>query len=158
MKTQRIHGFTLLETLIVVALVGTLLGVGFVSFRRPAVRAFTNDVRALMQQARFDAVKRNRPVLVQWVAGDDGDDAFQSSLATIGSLCTADQTLGSAGMADYGDLTVMFPSGQVALLWLPNGQARNCTLGSFPSLIAEVTDGNVTQDIRVSVTGRVTIE
>ena len=154
-RKGRTLGFTLLELLLIIAILGTLLGVGYMSLRRPAIRTYTEEVRALMQQARHEAIKRNRPVLIEWSAVDA---AFLSSTAEIGNLCSSDELLANASAADYGNLSVTFPEGAVSMLWLPNGQARDCSLGSFPSLIATVSDGSTSRDILVSISGRVTIE
>lgn len=155
-RKSRSTGFTVLEIVLVVGILGVLLGIGVVALRPPAIRSYTESIRALMQQARFEAIKLNRPVLVVW---DEESREFQSSVATVGALCSPETVLVRAAASDYGNLQVGFPEGAVSLLWLPNGQARDCqSMGPFPTLIATVSDSSQSRDVRVSITGRVTIE
>src|SRR5690554_2039477 len=74
-------GFTALETVLVVAILGILLAVGFVAFRTPGPRHFANDLKAQLQEAKYEAVKRNAPVAVVWDSvGQTFQTRFDSAL------------------------------------------------------------------------------
>lgn len=154
--TRERRGFSLIELLIVLAVVGTLLAVGFVAVRPPASRVYANDVRALIQQARFEAVKLNVPVAIVW---DVSDSSFVVGTGTVAAPCAIDTELSRASSSEYPRLTVDpgFEEGG-GLVWLPSGQARSCDYGTYVETIAYVDDGRVEREITVSLTGRVTIE
>ena len=75
-------GFTVIEMMLVVAIIGILLAVGFVQLRAPSTRLFANDLKAQLQQAKFEAVKRNAPVAVAW---DGGAQSFSTRFDTAAS-------------------------------------------------------------------------
>lgn len=74
-KSER--GFTLVELMIGVVLVGVLLGIGAPSFRaliaEQRLRAVSTDLRLALNMARSEAVKRNRSVVLSPSAGGWGD-------------------------------------------------------------------------------------
>jgi type IV fimbrial biogenesis protein FimT len=67
-------GFTLVELMIVIAILAVLLGVAAPAFRsfivEQRLRATSADLRIAMMTARSEAVKRNRDVAVTPLSGD----------------------------------------------------------------------------------------
>jgi len=150
------RGFSLIEMLIALAIIGILLAVGVSRFGSNSARAYTNDVKAIVQQARFEAVKRNVPVSVVW---NSGSDEFRTVLGTASSPCTAGTILAIASHQQYRGVVVdsSFADGD-GVVWLPSGQARSCGLGPFSPTIAEISDSSRSFTLTVTLTGRVTVE
>src|SRR5690625_3553822 len=67
-------GITILELLIVVAILGILMAVGFVVFKPNHAQLAAQEFQAMMRQARFEAVRLTRPVEVTW--GSEDSQAF----------------------------------------------------------------------------------
>lgn len=112
-------GFTIIELIVTVAIMSILAGVAVSSFSglRPhwRLQGAANAIGHMFGQARFEAVKKNRPVLVQLsgagstsssialyrdnnrndIAGDAGDDLI--------SQVTIEQMYSQAYMASYQD-------------------------------------------------------
>lgn len=147
-------GVTLIEVVIVLAMLGVLLSIGAASFRPSESRLYANDVRALIQQARFEAVRRNVPVAVVW---DAADDAFLTVLGNDADRCDASTVLNRATASTYRqvEVDIEFDDG---LVWLPSGTARSCNLGAFSDVIAVISDRFGSRTVTVSLTGRVTIQ
>lgn len=61
---MRKQGFSLAEVLMALAILGILLSLGFSQLKPPAARALAGSVKTVIQQARFEAIKRNRAVTV----------------------------------------------------------------------------------------------
>ncbi len=150
------QGFTLLEALIAISIIGILLGIGIPRFAGSDARAYSNDVKALVQQARFEAVKRNVPIAVVWNASAD---EFRTVLGTVAEPCVPGTVLATARHSEYRRVEVDpgFGDGQ-GIVWLPSGQARSCGLGAFSPTIARIADQNREFVVTVTLTGRVTIE
>lgn len=146
----------MLEILIVLSILGVLLGVGASSIRPPSASAFANDVRALIQQARFESIKRNVPVSVVW---DQETTSFVVGIGPSGDLCAIADVIARATALDYPRLVVDpgFPE-DGGLVWIPSGQARACNLGTFSEAIATLDDGRVQRRLTTTLTGRVIIE
>jgi Tfp pilus assembly protein FimT len=142
--------------LIVMAVIGILAAIGFVSLRTPGPQLFANDLRALVQQARHEAVKRNVPVAVRW---DASGGRFVTTVSATESACGAGTELAQRSLAEYPRLTIAttFVDGE-GVVWLPSGQARSCTLRAFDDAIATIGDGRTQRTVIVTLTGRVEIE
>lgn len=149
-------GFSILELLVVLVVLGVLLGIGVTVVRPPAATVYSNDVRALIQQARFEAIKRNVPVAIRWDAEGMG---FVAGLGPVDDPCAIVDVVARAATDAYPRVVVDpgFPEGD-GLVWLPSGQARACDYGTFVQTIAYVEDGRVEREITVTLTGRVTIQ
>ena len=146
----------MLEVLAVVAVVGILATIGFVNLRTPGPQLFANDLRALVQQARHEAVKRNVPVAVMW---DAAGGRFVTTLPAGGGPCDGGTELAQRRLTEYPRLTITttFVDGE-GVVWLPNGHARSCELRAFERAIATIRDGRTVRTVVVTLTGRVEIE
>lgn len=149
-------GFSTVELLIVLAVLGILLGLGVQRFGSNGARAYSNDVRSIVQQARFEAVKRNAPVAVIW---NGSANEFRTILGSGVTPCVPGSVLVTAAASRYRGVSVEteFLNGD-GIVWLPSGQARSCSLGVFSPAIAEISDRNHQYNVTVTLTGRVTVE
>ena len=149
-------GFSLLELLMALSVLGVLAAIGVAAFPPQGARAYANDLRALIQQARFEAVKRSVPVAVVWSASDG---EFQTRRGSDATPCAGATLVARASPVEYRRVTVDpgFVDGEGGV-WLPSGQARSCALGPFSPTIATIRDDGASRVVTVTLTGRVTIQ
>ncbi len=150
------QGFSLLEILVVIAALGIILSVTLGVFRAPSSRLYANDVNALLQQARFQAIKHDEAVAVVW---DATDQAMVTRLNSGGAVsCSSLDTteLSKKPLTDYRKLSVKTTLEGNGLLWLPNGQIRGCNGGSGSGSLT-VTDERSSLILNISATGKVSI-
>src|SRR5690625_4991018 len=110
-----IRGMTLIEVLIVLAVLAILLAIAIPNLRTPAVRLAGNSVQSFLQQARFDAIRLNGTVGVTVESGD---------LISRQDSCSG-ELLNRLDLSDYPSVTLLGSS----LLWNATGQVRNCSGG-----------------------------
>jgi Tfp pilus assembly protein FimT len=147
-------GITLVELLVVLATLGILLSLGPLLVRAPDARLFSNDIKILIQQARHEAIKRNRPVAVLWT-----NSQFTTRLAsevgpTITNACSSNTIINTKSALDYRNISVT--ANNFGIVWLPNGIGQPCPSRSFGNLT--VTDGRVTRTVQLSTAGGVRIQ
>lgn len=150
-------GFTLLEVLLVVTVLGVLLAVGAVNLRTPSVRVAADAVQSFVQQTRFEAIQRNRPVIVT-LAGDGR--SLQAHLSTQATAidCGATGTLArKLDLSDYR--AVAADATDLPLVWLPSGEARTCSASVLASagLTISLSDGSKAAEVHVSSGGQVAV-
>ncbi len=95
-RKKNAAGFTILETIIAVSILGAVLSGFAVLNRTPDVRLYSDDVQAIVQQARLEAVKQNRPVAFLWdaIAGEFSTRYAPSPTAsTVAAACASTTTL-----------------------------------------------------------------
>lgn len=140
------------------AIIGILFSIGAWSLRGDSAKTYANDVQSLVQQARFESVKRNVPISVQW---EVADRRFTALLGNEGDPCAGTEIIVGRSADEYRGLNVTFDEDEApVLVWLPSGQARSCDLSPFPGTLARIvpeSDGSA-RIVRVSITGRVTVE
>ena len=152
---RRTRGFTLLELILAIAVIAILASIGASRFVAPEARLYANDVRALVQQARYEAIKRNVPIAVLW---NEGERAFQAVIGTSDlTPCDVQSTFNWARADKYRRVDVAV-QGDGRLVFLPSGQARSCNFGSLAPVIATIDDGRLSLEVTVTLTGRVTTE
>ena len=149
-------GVTVLEIMMAIAVVGILASIGYVNLRTPGPQLFANDLRALVQQARHEAVKRNQPVAVLW---DASGRRFVTSVPSGSPWCEVGVQLAERRLAEYPRLSIetTFVDGE-GVVWLPSGHARSCEMRSFERAIAFIEDGSSSKTVVVTLTGRVEIQ
>lgn len=118
-------GMTLIEILVVLGVLAILFGIAAPNLRTPPARIAANSVTAFLQQAKFEAIKRNRPILVSRT--DDGRrlEAHAASAASDMGCATGASTLvRQVAVDEYRGVQV--ESDGLPFLWLPTGQPRAC--------------------------------
>ena len=158
------YGFTLLELLVVIAIIGILVTVGWLNFRPPEARLFASGVQAQIQQARFEAIKRNRPVAVVWegtknafvTQADLSQITLASTLFNMTLPCTGTglAVLKQNSTSEYRQVSLAstFPG----VVWLPNGFIRKCDNTAIAgSTSAAVKDSRSTIYVKVNPGGSV---
>lgn len=150
-------GFSLLELLVVLGVLGILLALGAALLRPPSSRLFANDVTAAVRQARFEAIKRDEAVAVVW---NPTLKQFETRVNTGGALscASADTTLlASRPAATYRNLSVSTDLGGSGFLWFPNGSTKACN-GTSSASTTTITDTRTTVQVKLSSTGKVSLK
>lgn len=160
------HGFTLIELLVVMAILGILTTVGWVNFRPPEARLFASGVQAQIQQARFEAVKRNRPVAVVWESASksfvtqahSAPITLATNMSTMLMPCTGTETeinrIRQNPTSEYRNVSLR--NTFAGIVWLPNGFIRTCSNTAMTDAInAAVADSHRTIYVRVDSVGKV---
>lgn len=114
-------GLSLVEVLLVIAVLAILLTIGFAAIRPNNARALAMEISQLNQQARYESINRSQMILASW----DPDTArFQLSLATS-VTCTPDGAVlrSTTEYADVAANTRQF----AGVIWRPNGLAISCS-------------------------------
>ena len=141
-----------------IAIVGILLSIGYTQLRSPDARLFANDVKAIIHQARYEAIKRNRPVAIAW---EDEAERFviriNQSSPMVTAACNGDTVLATKSPNDYRQIELEVDVPTNCLVWLPSGQGR--TRGGSPAIDSQITiaDGRTTRIVEVSIGGKVSV-
>ena len=149
-------GFTLIEILVVLAVLAILLAIAIPNLRTPAVRLAADAAHSYVQQARFDAIRLNRPVMLS--VQDAGTGLNMAQLTTSAHvICSGTATpLSALELSEFRQVQIQ-ERGHL-FLWLPNGQPRSCSGQPLPGeLSITLGDGNRSQQVVVSTGGAVTI-
>jgi len=125
-------GFTAIEVIVALAIAGVLMGIGAATLRPPAARLAASASASFVQQARFEAIRSNRPVVVRV----DGNAVTLHRATTATSVdCAASlptlRTLRTLDLAEFRNVTVSDVVG-FPFVWLPSGEARTCPSGASP--------------------------
>ncbi len=149
-------GFSMIEILVTIAVLSILAGIGFTSLRPPALQTAASNVRALMQQAKLESIKLNRPVVVSLV----GNELRSQSLASGHALQCSTGLTDLRGL-DLGDFprVVAEEAAQMPFVWLPTGQVRDCVGASLSADGAGVVlnDGRRSLTVAVGAGGQVEV-
>ena len=150
--SSRIHGFTLLELMITVALVGLLASIGIPSFtsslRGNRLTTSANEFISAINLARSEAVKRNQSVSIRKINGGDWEDGWNVfvDLDSDGTLDAGEETIRTypALQADY---TLRGNNNFTNFIrYKSTGESNN--LGSF--VICDNSDNNNTPEAYTS--------
>lgn len=162
------QGFTLIEMLVVMGILGILMALGVARIRPPEARLFANSLKAQIVQAKIEAIKRNRPVSVLWNSNTRSFTTLvminEDSTALPCTLtATTTTTLNTKLVSEYPNVTasnVFTSSGTTpALVWFPNGSPRFCNNNPVPSAntTVRIADRRHTIYVRVAPAGRVEV-
>jgi prepilin-type N-terminal cleavage/methylation domain-containing protein len=162
---RRRAGVSLIEIIVVIAIIGILASIGVARIAAPNARVFANDVKALLEEARYEAVRRNTPVAVTW-------NAVTSTFTTQAQLSTAftfDTNTCSSGTvirahdaSQYRGVTVSgsgaFTGAAAGIVWMPRGLVRTCTGADLPvtATTVIVTDPRGQRTLQIWPAGAVT--
>lgn len=141
---QKVRGFTLVEILVGLAILGILMSLGFSQLKPPAARMLAGSVKTTIQQARFEAIKRNRAVAVVFY---DNRIETRVNRNSQDKSCdnAATELLRKLDINAYGPAKVSQKNSDappVSLYWLPSGQVRRCTTNGFYAYSVAVSLGN----------------
>lgn len=139
-------GLTIIEMLIVLAILGILLAIAIPNLRPPAAQLAANSVQAFVQQARFEAIRLNGEVGVTFENGRFTSRAGGCSGSVVRAL----------DLLEYPQVAASGGSFQ----WLHNGEARSCTGGAIGvnGVSWRVSDSRRETTVRVGPGGVVTVE
>lgn len=151
-------GFTLIELLVVLAVFGILASLTFV-LRAPVATVYARDAQAIFQQARLEAVKRNRPVAVVWDATSGRLESRVSTAGnTVGEACAGDVVIRALDPGEYGRLTITPEFEHGGAVWLPSTLMRGCTGAVTQTQRLTVADSRRSVAVVLSTTGEVTTQ
>lgn len=143
--------------LVVLSIMGIFFGLGTYMLRPSSAYLFTNDLKAMIQQARYEAIKRNIPVAVVW---SNETQTFTTRLnatdPALNQACSGTTVLNTKRLVDYRNMSVQDAFTQNGLVWLPSGLGAQCG-GGLMADGTTLTDGRVTYRLTVSAAGRVRI-
>ncbi len=165
-RTER--GFTLIEMLVVVAIMGMILAISIPTLRRSMVRAEllgeVKMLRAAVSVARINAIKQSRTVVLRILL----DDAAQDGGLVHAWIDDDDDRVLDAGEEDIGrwrvsnDIKLSPDAGlrlrglsgtELGIVFLPSGAAIANTGGTVVGAGAVVVSDFAFNQIRISVQG-----
>jgi len=154
------HGFSILELISVITIIGILVAIAAPRLSSvPAANLYASSVASQFQQARFEAIKRNRPVTVVW---DSAQQAFVTSANknsnNVGcDLGDVDEVIVTTRTSEYGALSVTLSGFSDGIVWLPTGLSKSCN-GGLPTGNIVITGRNAIYKIFVSGSSRIRTE
>jgi prepilin-type N-terminal cleavage/methylation domain-containing protein len=156
-------GFTLVEFLVVLAVIAILAAIGVARINAPDARLFSNDLRAALEQARYEAVRRHTPIAFTGGATGFATREPTGALDTVtkvfeSGICTSGTPLRIKGLTDYRGITVTGGLSSTGVVWLPSGLPRACDGSDLPTaLTTTIGDGRSTYRVILSGAGAVEV-
>lgn len=152
---KKTKGFSLVEVIVIIAIVGFLFTLVARQARPPHVTVYANALAAVIQQGRYESVELNKGVAVVHVA----NKGFQvRTLSTNNGACTGtgSEVLRSLNFEGHGSVNVSM--NQAGIIWFPNGLVLACD-GSQASVSINIFDtSGKTRVLSINSIGRVEIE
>ncbi len=126
----------------------------------PDARAFSNEVNAIVQRGRFEAVKRDTPVAVRFDTQAGTVEVRAPQAATVAAACAdADVVVvATADASDYRNTSFAVngvPATDRSIVWLPNGRPVNCAGSPNVARSIVVSDARRQITLAVDIGGRI---
>jgi len=152
----RRRGTTVLELLVALAVLAILTSLGALGLRAPPARLAAHGLQAAVQQARFDAIRANRPMVV---AIDAGARAVRVSSATDAAAVACDAATLVRTVTFSDDARVSVDASGFPVVWLPSGQPRTCGGGplTLAGVAVGVSDGYRSLSLKLGSGGEVVV-
>lgn len=151
------RGLTVLELLVALAAIGVLLALGMARVVPASSEVAAGSVQSSIQRARFQALKLNRPVVVD-VDAENGVVTVHAGTMAGSIDCGFAQTtpITRLDLSTYPH--VRLNARLQRFVWLPNGQARGCS-GEWigDEAIAELSDGRRAYEVVLAAGGAVSL-
>jgi prepilin-type N-terminal cleavage/methylation domain-containing protein len=117
-------GFSLVEMLVAIAVLGILLSIPFLVISSPNARLFTEELKSFLEQNRFEAIKRQYPVAITW---DSINKVFiASQIASPSVSCSSGTELSRLELSKFPRLDLTQNQLSSGIVWLPNGFVKDC--------------------------------
>lgn len=149
-------GFTILEVLVALAIVGVLAGIGAATLREPPARLAANSYRSFLQNARHVAISRNRPVLISADAASRTISMLVASTSAASNCEAFTSQQATFDATEYRQVAFTTDTADGRLLWLPNGRPGHCG-GGIAGTTTSFSDGKRTFSVEVSPAGQVRV-
>ena len=154
----RERGLTAVEIIVALAILGILVGVGAARMSPSPARLAANTVQATVQQAKFESIRRNRPLVV--ILDPSTNEVHVRYSQAAGSIeCNEAVTteVRSTDLSEYRG--VRLTANAERFVWLPNGQVRGCA-GEWlaAEVVVQLDDGARSSTVVVSTGGEVTVQ
>ena len=129
------QGVSIVEIMMVVAIMGILAGILSSSLRTPSATIFANDLQATILQGRFEAIKRNAAVAVIWSSTSNAFEMHANTGAGVSCTFTG-SPIKAVSPGDYKSLSVK-TGASFGILWIPSGIPRSCGAGSVKATLSK---------------------
>ncbi|HEX7001732.1 MAG TPA: prepilin-type N-terminal cleavage/methylation domain-containing protein [Trueperaceae bacterium] len=148
-------GFTLVETLVALAMLGVVLAIGFFTLRPSLEMRAARAMRALLLQARTQAIWSGLSVAVVETAGGS---AFVAREFDPASACSDGRVLATLRLRDFPGVRLSDGLRAGGIYWLPSGGGRSCAGGGVISDTVLLQGPRGGAAVVVSSLGRVRLE
>ncbi len=155
--SKRTAGLSMLEIIITLGIIAILFGLIANAARPPFTTVFANDLAAVVQQSRYEAIQSNGPVVLVHVANKGFEVRTPSNTNSPCSTTNA-QLLRSLNFTGYG--TVNVSMNKQGIIWFPNGLVIACdgTQATVNISVFDAAGKNKTREITINSIGRVEIK
>ena len=153
-RSPRGAGVTVLELVVTLAVLSALLAVGAARVLPATSRVAASSVQSAVVQARFQALKLNRPVVVELDPEAGVVTAWPSKLAGSIDCGAAAPAFRRLDLASFPGVSMN--ASVRRFVWLPSGQLRGCS-GEWvgDSVVIDLRDSRRAHQVTVSPGGEV---